>query len=463
MRTGDLDRPAGRRQSWGALCVSTAARVVLGVLAVLVLVSLVPVLFGWQSTVVMSGSMAPAVQPGDVALVRPVDTADLAPGDVLLVDDPSAPGDLLLHRLVAVEADGLRLQGDANAAADPALVAPTAVRGVGALRLPYLGRPALWAAEGRTAPLAVGAVAFGVLLGLALLHRPADADRDPTTPGSRPRPRRRVPAVLAAMSAALLLPGMTGTGAVFTATTESPRVAFGMARYWTCPEAVAAEAASHHYRLQEWSSSAIANTGTAGTAGNATLGGGVSFGAAGPTCGTGNDKAVSLDGYTGSIWGNQAIANPQRLTVQIWFSTRTARGGKLIGFGNATSGGLSGSYDRHIYMTDTGRLVFGVYDGTARAITSGDAYNDGQWHLATATFSSTTGMALYVDGRRVATDATVTAAENYTGYYRIGYDNLAGWPSAPTSRYFGGSLAHASVFPAVLTATEIADQFTAGD
>ena len=461
MRSGISSPPAGWRQSWAALCVATAARVALGVLAVLLLVSLVPVVFGWQSTVVMSGSMAPAVQPGDVALVRPVDTADLAPGDVLLVEDPSVPGDLLLHRLVAVEAGGLRLRGDANAVADSALVAPTAVRGAAALRLPYLGRPALWAAEGRTGPLAAGALALGALLALALVHRPADPDRDTTTPGSRPR--RRLPALLAAATAVLVLPGMTGTGAVFTATTESPRVTFGMARYWTCPEAVGAKAASYHYRLQEWSSSAVTNTGTAGAGGNATLGGGVSFGAAGPSCGAGNDQAVRLDGYTGSIWGNQAVVNPQTFTLQIWFSTTTTRGGKLIGFGNGASGSSSGQYDRHIYLTNSGQLVFGVYDGATRTVTSGSSYNDGQWHLATATFSPTTGMALYADGQRVGANAAVTAAENYTGYFRIGYDNLNTWPTAPLSHYFGGSLAHASVFPTVLTATEIADQFTAGD
>ena len=135
------------RRTRSALLVSAAARTLLGVLVLLLLASVAPALAGWETTVVMSGSMAPTISPGDVAVVRPVDTADLRPGQLLLVDDPDTPGRLRLHRLVAVQPGGLQLKGDANPTADSALVAPGAVHGVGALRLPALGRPVLWAAD----------------------------------------------------------------------------------------------------------------------------------------------------------------------------------------------------------------------------------------------------------------------------------------------------------------------------
>lgn len=235
-----------------------------------------------------------------------------------------------------------------------------------------------------------------------------------------------------------------------------------MARYWSCREAAAAAGASHHFRLQETLGPTAANTGTAGAAANGTFGGGVAFAAAGPVCGGGNNRAVTLDGISGSIWTSQAVSNPQTFTAQIRFSTRTVGGGKLIGFGNGASGAGSTSYDRHIYMTNTGQLAFGVYGGATRTVASPRAYNDGRWHLATATFSSGTGIALYVDGQLVARDATATVAENYAGYWRIGHDTLTGWPAAPTSAHFNGSLAHASVFPTVRSATEIGDHYFAG-
>src|SRR3954469_375366 len=114
-------------------------------------------------------------------------------------------------------------------------------------------------------------------------------------------------------------------------------------------------------------------------------------------------------------------------------------------------------------MLNSGQLSFGVYDGSAtHVITSAGAYNDGNWHLATATFSGTAGMTLYVDGVQVGRDATSKTAQNFTGYWRIGYDSLGSWPSAPTSSYFMGAVAHAAVFPTVLSSAEVAAQYGAG-
>ncbi|MCZ2403438.1 hypothetical protein IV498_09645 [Paenarthrobacter sp. Z7-10] len=71
------------------------------------------------------------------------------------------------------------------------------------------------------------------------------------------------------------------------------------------------------------------------------------------------------------------MTNPTVITLEIWFKT-TVAGGKLIDFDN-TQTGLSASYDRHLYMTDTGRIVFGVYPGAAKTIAGPLAYNDGAW------------------------------------------------------------------------------------
>jgi signal peptidase I len=445
-----------RRSSWTALALTCTARLVLGVLAVLLAVSVLPRLAGWETTVVMSGSMAPAVEAGDVVVVRP---AAAAAGDIVLADDPDVPGRLRLHRVVAVEDAGLRLRGDANPSPDGTLVDPATVHGVGALRLPLLGLPVLWWAEGRTAPLLLTAAG---LLGLGLLsvaHRPADR---------APRPGRRVRAsVPAALVTTVVLlaasPAVPGSSAVFTATTTNPVSSLGSTAGWTCPAAVQGASAAMYLPLQETQGPVATNRGLLGAGGNGTYSAtGVTYGVGGPRCGNGAGSAVRLDGVAGQVWAAAAISNPQSFTVQTWFATTTTTGGKLIGFGNGTNGSTSSQYDRHVYMADSGQLLFGVYDNQFSTITSPAAYNDGRWHLVTATLSGSTGMRLYVDGGLVASNAGVVSAENFTGYWRIGYDNLGGWPSRPTSDWFAGSLAHVAGFGSVLTDAAVAAQYDVG-
>ena len=67
-------------------------------------------------------------------------------------------------------------------------------------------------------------------------------------------------------------------------------------------------------------------------------------------------------------------------------------------------------------------------------ITTPAAYNDGLWHSVVATQSSN-GMVLYVDGAEVGTNPQ-TAAQDYTGYWRIGGDTT--WGSS--SSFFAGTL-----------------------
>ncbi|MCZ2827431.1 hypothetical protein O2W14_01110 [Modestobacter sp. VKM Ac-2986] len=447
----------GLRGTAGALVVSVLARTVLGALVLAVLVAAVPTVVGWQAAVVTSGSMAPRVQPGDVTVARPVDTSDLAAGQVLLVDDPDGAGGLLLHRLVSVEDGGLRLRGDANPTADGSLVDPAAVHGVAALRLPGLGLPVLWAAQQRWVPLGGAGLALAALLGLSVLHRPSVDQRPDRGPR---RVRRRSVAVLAV---AVLLPG-TGAAAygtaaaAYTAATANGPDVFRSALYYTCTSGSAG--AAQYLDLQESSGTVARNRGSA--TGDGTYAGGVTHGVDGPPC-TGASRAVRLDGSSGFVHTGVTVALPpgQTFSTQLWFSTTTTRGGHLIGFGNGTNGATSSVKDRMVYMTTTGHLRFGVFDGVPKTVISPAAYNDGKWHLVTATFSTDTGIRLFVDGSIVASDATITAAENNTGYFRAGYDSLQGWPDVPTSHWFAGSIAHLSVFAGRLTRAEVAAQYAA--
>jgi signal peptidase I len=487
------------RHAWPALVVSTLARFVLGTLVLLVAVSVVPRVAGWESSVVMSGSMQPTLAPGDLVVVRPADAAELTRGRIVLVDDPDVPGELRMHRIAGVENGMLRLKGDANPSADGSLVAPSAVHGVGTLRLPDLGLPVVWAAQDRIAPLAATAAGLAALVLLALLYR---SDRDDAAAAEAGeageaahavhavRPRRRlvrrrvwqllggwrlpvpVPAprdvfrVVAIAGVGVLLIGLPGAGgarAVFNSVSANPASSVAANTYWNCGSAATSAGATQYYPLQETAGTTAVNKGSAGSAANATYSAtGVSYAVGpGPRCAVGQQSAVWLDGASGAIAANNAVTNPTTFTEQIWFATNTTSGGKLMGFGSSQTG-ASGNYDRHIWMLNSGQLAFGVYDGSAtHAITSTAAYNDSRWHLATATFSGTAGMTLYVDGVQVARDSTSKTAQNFTGYWRIGYDNLNNWPNTPTSPFFMGAVAHAAVFPTVLSASAVADQYDA--
>lgn len=131
-----------------------------------------------------------------------------------------------------------------------------------------------------------------------------------------------------------------------------------------------------------------------------------------------------------------------------------------MGFGNNTTQN-SGQYDKHIYMTNSGQLIFGVNPGSLKTITTSGKWNDGKWHHIVATEGST-GIRLYVDGTLRASDTSVTSSENYSGYWRIAQDNLKGWPSLPTSQFFNGQIDETAVYPTALSAAQIANHYALG-
>jgi signal peptidase I len=100
----------------------------------MVVVSVAPVLLGWKTTVVVSGSMMPSIRPGDVIVAAPLPKNALTrvqPGEDVLVDNPVHPGELLLHRFLRYDAQGrMILKGDANQSADSTPVPVDNLRGI---------------------------------------------------------------------------------------------------------------------------------------------------------------------------------------------------------------------------------------------------------------------------------------------------------------------------------------------
>lgn len=175
------------------------------------------------------------------------------------------------------------------------------------------------------------------------------------------------------------------------------------------------------------------------------------------------NRAIYLDGSgNGFVSTPTTFTNPGTLTVEIWFRTPSAgydRGGKLAGFGNLATG-TSTRYDRHLYLLDSGQLVFGVYPGSVRTIQSAASYNDGRWHHAVGTLGAG-GLTLYVDGLVVAQDATVAAAENFAGFMRVGYDSLTSWPGVRTNVGFEGYVDEFAFYTNELTPAQVGEHWNA--
>ena len=88
------------------------------------LIALGPHLFGYRTQTMLTGSMAPGINPGDVVVSWPKPATDLKVGDVISYHIPVEDHRVETHRVVKIMhgKDGsisIRTQGDANDGADP--------------------------------------------------------------------------------------------------------------------------------------------------------------------------------------------------------------------------------------------------------------------------------------------------------------------------------------------------------
>lgn len=165
-------------------------------LAALVAFTIVPTFFGWRPDVILTGSMAPAIQAGDVVISSPAAPHQVAPGRVVIMKDPSHPGALLMHRVVRINPDGtITSRGDANEDADAIPVKLVDVLAIPRIRVPMIGLPVIWQREGKYLPLAAASTVLLVMLWGAsgVRRRPvksASKSRGKRARGSQPSPPR---------------------------------------------------------------------------------------------------------------------------------------------------------------------------------------------------------------------------------------------------------------------------------
>jgi signal peptidase len=82
-----------------------------------------PHVFGYRTLTMLTGSMSPAIDPGDVVVVTPVATSEVTEGMVITYHIPVEDHHLVTHRVVSVEhgpegAVTVQTKGDANDVVD---------------------------------------------------------------------------------------------------------------------------------------------------------------------------------------------------------------------------------------------------------------------------------------------------------------------------------------------------------
>ncbi len=115
---GDTRRFAARALPW-------VVRGIVGV-AVVAFAGLVvgPHVLGYRTMTMLTASMSPQIDPGDVTIVTPLAVTEVTEGMVITYHIPIGDHQLITHRVVSVEHDTdgsvtVQTKGDANEAVDP--------------------------------------------------------------------------------------------------------------------------------------------------------------------------------------------------------------------------------------------------------------------------------------------------------------------------------------------------------
>ena len=431
------------------LTAGIVGRAWLWFLAACLAVTLLPILIGWHSYVIVTGSMEPGISAGDVVLSSPDPEIGQSLGRVITFEDPGRPDHVLTHRLISFNEDGtLVTKGDANPTPDSVPVSRETVTGLGRLLVQYVGLPVVWLKTGDWLPLLLHLVIIvGAVVATVLDYEPDNRVRpwqrriDQKQPADPKRLLTRsapsiTPILILALAATF---GMRGQAvptaeAAFTATTANTNDSWTIPN-WSYTTEVNALGPYLYWKLDEASGNAAADSSGNGRNGAYSPGGGAGIFtrlADGGLVTDTPDRAVALVNNNSCIYtaaGGDSPA-PQTFTIIAWFRAPASytNGGKLLGFERPQTGvtaPTTGAYDRHLFMDGQGRIWFGVYNGGHVSLNSVAGLNNDQWHMAVGTQSSA-GMRLYIDGVQVGSN-TNTVAETQNGWWRAGCGNLSGW------------------------------------
>lgn len=476
------------KNDWLNLTVAGAARVILLAAASLLLWALIPGALGWHVTTTMSGSMEPKVMTGDVVVSMPYDGDKVMTGQVILAPDPAKPDHLRFHRVLKPGPNGTVItKGDNNAQADSDPTKRSAIVGVGVIRIPGLGLPALWMQQHQWLPLGVA------LLGLPLLFLLSSRDRylrhqleaarreEAVSLGKNPDPfyvralKQVTPTRVhhagphlkagASIALVLVLVGSTvtlrGSDSGFASIDQNTGNLTTTPSVWDCWNQ---GTAAIYYGFNDASTSVtdVTNAGTNAAAN------GIITGAAntktGSNCtttsaGTGS-PFLNLDGSTSSrLYSDTSIATRSQ-GVAVAFKTSTKRAVVLAALsdtrGNNTAANTWASISLDADGTYTTSVAFENTSGanSCTSFAGSTVLTDNKWHYLSAGRTSTTSsqrVDVYLDGvsqQSVISSQTTGAllkmaagsTKSYTGWLRSGYSQGTTGTcsdSTHTARYLG--------------------------
>jgi len=145
------------------------------VLLVGALVIVIPNLAGAMPLTVLTSSMEPGLPPGTLVVVKPIDTNDIALGDVITYQIESGKLGVITHRITGItnSSDGSRtftLKGDNNDVADELQVIPVQVVGKLWYSVPWIGNVSNYVnGDGRSWVAPVVAIALFIYAGFMIM------------------------------------------------------------------------------------------------------------------------------------------------------------------------------------------------------------------------------------------------------------------------------------------------------
>jgi signal peptidase len=152
-------------------------------LALATAVAILPRVTGSVPLTVLTGSMQPTFNPGDLVIVRPTATQDLNLGDVVTFQPISGDPTLVTHRIIEIQYDAngqathFITQGDANPGADQPLQ-PEQIKGRVWYSVPFIG----YLTNTRNVLLAVSALGVGLVVYAVVMIFKTDDDNQSSNP-----------------------------------------------------------------------------------------------------------------------------------------------------------------------------------------------------------------------------------------------------------------------------------------
>lgn len=128
------------------------------------------------------------------------------------------------------------------------------------------------------------------------------------------------------------------------------------------------------------------------------------------------NSAFELTNNSDIICTTNTNNNIQLFTISLWF--KSTNSGFLFGQNNGqcSHGGL---WDRNLSILPNGNLEFYIFNGSQQYTTAIGNYKDNNWHNVVVNLSNN-GTKIYIDGILSSQNSTITTAQNYLGYWRVG-------------------------------------------